>query len=172
MSYVHQLGICSSDYWLTSYSRRRKLNATYSNLRCSVFFYCAILSFFLEIYWVFFWWYLEFVSGDILSLFLVISWVCFWWYLEFVTQDITRNKLNISPGINSIYHQKQTQDITRKNSRYHQKQYFVLLILRKVWRYQRGNPSILCVCFVYRCLFFFFWPLCCLITPLVSSNFS
>jgi hypothetical protein len=30
----HQLGIWSSDYWLTSYSRRRKLNVTYSNLRC------------------------------------------------------------------------------------------------------------------------------------------
>jgi hypothetical protein len=36
---------------------------------------------------------------------------------------------------------------------------------------------VLCVCFVDRCLFFFFWPLCCLffdlqilITPLVSSN--
>ena len=39
---------------------------------------------------------------------------------------------------------------------------------------------VLCVCFVDRCLFFFFWPLCCLflfdirilITPLVSSNSS
>ena len=37
----------------------------------------------------------------------------------------------------------------------------------------------LCVCFVDRCLSFFFWPLCCLffdirilITPLVSSNSS
>ena len=37
---------------------------------------------------------------------------------------------------------------------------------------------VLCVCFVERCLSFFFWPLCCLfsfdlrvlITPLVSSN--
>jgi hypothetical protein len=26
MSYVHQLGIWSSDYWLIRYSRRRKLN--------------------------------------------------------------------------------------------------------------------------------------------------
>jgi hypothetical protein len=39
---------------------------------------------------------------------------------------------------------------------------------------------VLCVCFVDRCLSFFFWPLCCLlfldlrilITPLVSSNSS
>ena len=39
---------------------------------------------------------------------------------------------------------------------------------------------VLCVCFVDRCLYFFFWPLCCLfffdlrilITPLVSSNSS
>ena len=39
---------------------------------------------------------------------------------------------------------------------------------------------VLCVCFVYRCLFFFLWPLCylffidirILITPLVSSNSS
>jgi hypothetical protein len=39
---------------------------------------------------------------------------------------------------------------------------------------------VLCVCFVDRCLSFFFWPLCCLfffdlrilITSLVSSNFS
>ena len=39
---------------------------------------------------------------------------------------------------------------------------------------------VLCVCFVDRCLSFFFWSLCCLfffdirimITPLVSSNFS
>jgi hypothetical protein len=47
-----------------------------------------ILSFFLVIYWVCFWRYIEFVSGDILSLFLVIYWVCFWWYLEFVSGDI------------------------------------------------------------------------------------
>jgi hypothetical protein len=39
---------------------------------------------------------------------------------------------------------------------------------------------VLCVCFVDRCLPFFFWPLCCLsffdmrilITPLISSNSS
>jgi hypothetical protein len=39
---------------------------------------------------------------------------------------------------------------------------------------------VLCVCFVDRCLYFFFWPLCCLffcdirilITPLVSSKSS
>ena len=39
---------------------------------------------------------------------------------------------------------------------------------------------VLCVCFVDRCLSFFYWPLCCLsffdlrilITPLVSSNSS
>jgi len=39
---------------------------------------------------------------------------------------------------------------------------------------------VLCVCFVDRCLSFFFWPLCCLfffeiwipITPLLSSNSS
>jgi hypothetical protein len=38
---------------------------------------------------------------------------------------------------------------------------------------------VLCVCFLDRCLHFFFWPLCCLffdirilITPLVSSNSS
>jgi len=39
---------------------------------------------------------------------------------------------------------------------------------------------VLCVCFVDRCLYFFFWPLCCLffcdirilITPLVYSNSS
>ena len=44
-----------------------------------------------------------------------------------------------------------------------------------------GTQSlVLCVCFVDRFVFFFFWPLCCLfffdlrilITPLVSSNFS
>ena len=42
MSYVHQLGIWSSDYWLTSYSRRRKLNVTYSNLRCFFLFFYLI----------------------------------------------------------------------------------------------------------------------------------
>ena len=55
-----------------------------------------ILSLFLVISWVFFWWYIEFVSGDILSLFLVISWVCFWWYIEFVSGDILSLFLVIS----------------------------------------------------------------------------
>jgi hypothetical protein len=32
MSYVHQLGIWSSDYWLTGYSRRRKLNVVHINV--------------------------------------------------------------------------------------------------------------------------------------------
>ena len=42
-----------------------------------------------------------------------------------------------------------------------------------------SRSLVLCVCFVDRCLSFFFWPLCCLsfhlqllITPLVSSNSS
>ena len=43
-----------------------------------------------------------------------------------------------------------------------------------------SRSLVLCVCFVDRCLSFFFWPLCCLfffdililITTLVSTNYS
>ena len=62
--------------------------------------------------------------------------------------------------------------------------------VKKKWRAPEFTPDfsgvrvtrslVLCVCFVDRCLSFFFWPLCCLsfvhlqimITTLVSSNSS
>ena len=56
----------------------------------------------------------------------------------------------------------------------------IFIIVQQVLMSFGTQSLVLCVCFVDRFVFFFFWPLCCLfffdlrilVTPLVSSNFS